>query len=312
MKPQELELPKLNANEARRGEGLLLVEQNNDDKYLIISGMNEALEQLLGYAKGEVVGHSVMTILGQKEAQSLNDDLEFEDAAPDFGDIFSRFREVKLRRRLGDEIKINCTLSRLVSQGHSARFQIVIPNEHERLSKTKLRDFIALNFEGRKELDPATGLPNYKTAEEFLPLLKHYFADGSVNITFAMLRLDRYDKSVARYGKAACTQLLMNVYNICRGTFRSEDLIFALSENTLGIVLFDISRESTRVVLNRLRWKIKGYRFEFGGKSDFSISTCIGFDVLDLEAPKAAFEACEKAMTALDANERNALVELGA
>ena len=296
---------------ARRGEGVLLVLQNNQDKTLIISSMNEVLETMLGYDKGEVLHRRVETILGEREAKAIEDDLEYEEHAPDFGDIFSRIREVRFRRRMGDEIRVNCTITRLVSQGANACFQVVIPNEHERVVSTKLSEFIALNLKGHEELDPATGLPNHKTAREFLPLLKNYFSESNVSIVFAMMRMDRHEKSVARYGREACVQLLMHVYQVCRSTFRAEDLIFALSDSTLGIVLFDISHESARVVFNRLRWKVRNHRIVFGGKSDFSISTCIGFDLLDLEDVAGVFDRCEAAMAALDANERNVLVELG-
>jgi PAS domain S-box-containing protein len=311
MKSEEIAPPVINPLAARRGEGSVLVLQNNADKSLIINAMNATLETMLGYAEGELVGRKLETILGQREAAMLADDLEYDDAAPDFGDIFSRIREVKLRRRTGDEIRVDFTISRMMSQGMSACFQILVPNVTEKTANSKLSEFIALNLDGRKELDPATGLPNHKTAKEFLPLLKNYFADSEVNIVFAMMRLDRHDKSLARYGEEACTKLLMHAYNCCRSTFRSEDLIFALSDRTLGLVLFDISRESARVVFNRLRWKIRNHRFEFGGKAEFSISTCIGFDLLDLEDIEGVFERCETEMAALDANERNALLEFG-
>ncbi len=302
--------PSLNPLSARKGEGVLLVVQNNAEKTLTISSMNEVLETMLGYDAGEVLNRRVETILGSREAQAVADDVEYDENAPDFGDVFSRIREVRFRRRMGDEIRVNCTITRLMAQGANACFQIVIPNEHERVTSSKLSEFITLNLEGRKEIDPATGLPNHKTAKEFLPLLKNYFAETDTSIVFAMVRMDRHEKSVARYGREACTQLLMHVCQICRSTFRSEDLIFALSDSTLGIVLFDISHESARVVFNRLRWKIRNHRIAFGGKADFSISTCIGFDLLDLEDVSAAFERCEAVMNNLDANERNALIEI--
>lgn len=310
MATQEFETPKENAAAARRGEGMMVLMQNNDEKSVIINGMNETLEQLLGYAKGEITGRKVETVLGKREAELIADDLEYADSAPDFGDIFSRIREVKLRRRLGDEIRVECTLSRLMAEGRNARFQFVIPNEVDRIASDKFRDFIQLNLEGRKQLDVATGLPNRDTAVSFLPLLKNYFAEAPVSIVFATIQLDRFDKSVKRYGAETCSQLMKHAHNCCRATFRSHDVIFALSDRMLGVVLFDISRESARVVFNRLRWKIRNHRFDFGGKPDFSISVSIGFDLLDLERAESVMEACETSLTSLDANERNSLVEL--
>jgi PAS domain S-box-containing protein len=297
---------------ARKGQGMVLVQQNNADKSLNIIEINETLETMLGYARGEILNRRVETILGKREAEALADDLEYDDGAPDFGDIFSRIRDVRMRRRTGDEIRVECTLSRLVSQGGNACFQIVIPNEQERVAATKFNEFIALNLEGRKEIDPTTGLPNYNTAKEFLPLLRNYLADAGMSVVFAVIRMDRHQKSLARYGEQACQKLLQHTANCCKTTFRAEDKVFILSDHTLGVVLFDISRESSRVVFNRLRWKVRNHKIDFGGKTDFTITTCIGFDMLTVDASDDVFERCEKAIAELDANERNALIELGA
>ena len=309
MKPEEIEPPVENALAARRGEGVLLIQQVNSDKSLIISGINAPLEALLGYDEGELINRRLEIILGKREAELIDDGLEYSDDTPDFGDIFSRIREVHVRTRTGEELRVDCTLSRLMAQGGNACFQIVMPNEHERITKSKLSDFIALNLEGRKQLDPATGLPDRHTANEFLPLLKNYFAEADMNVVFAMLRMDRHEKSVARYGRDACSQLMLHVAHICQSTFRADDLIFIMSESTLGVVLFNISPDSARVVFNRLRWKIRNHRFAFGGKADFSISTCIGFDALDLDDVAGMFSRAEATMTAIEANARNMLVE---
>jgi GGDEF domain-containing protein len=298
-------------SEARRGDGVIWLAQNNNDKSLLISGMNGVAERLLGYHAGEMVGRKFESLLSPRTAVSITEDLEYADDAPDFGDLFPRLRDVRMRHRNGEEISVNCSLNRMMSQGMNACFQLMIANDHEVAAAQKLRDFIATNLDGRKELDPITGLPNHKTAKEFLPLLKNYLSDSDMGVVFALIRLDRHEKSLARYGKEGCGQLLLHTYQCCRSTFRAEDLIFALSDHTLGVVLFDISRESSRVVLNRLRWKVSNYRIDFGGKPNFTITTCIGFDMLSGSAEEV-FERCERAMAELDANERNMLVEITA
>ncbi|MES2984771.1 MAG: diguanylate cyclase [Pseudomonadota bacterium] len=311
MKAEVIEQAPSQLGTARKGEGMLVVVQDNQEKSLIISSMNRSVEQLLGYEPGEVIGRKLETILSQKTALALTEDLEFTADAPDFGDIFQRQRDVRLRQRSGEEVAVNCTLTRMMASGMNACFQLVFPNDHEQTAARKLREFISLNLDGRKEIDEATGLPNHKTAKEFLPLLETYLAETNMNVVFALVRLDRHQKSLAKYGKDACAQLLMHAYHCCRSTFRAEDLIFALSDHTLGVVLFDISRESSRVVLNRLRWKVSNYRIDFGGKPNFTITTCIGFDMLSAKGAEEVFERCEKVMQELDPNERNTLVELG-
>jgi GGDEF domain-containing protein len=194
----------------------------------------------------------------------------------------------------------------------------VLPSDKELAATAALCEFLApkaqvLRFPAWDTLPYDRVSPSHPiTATRVETLGALAVAESDVNVVFAIMRMDRYEKSVARYGKEACAQLLMHVHHICRSTFRADDLIFSLSGSTLGLVLFNISPESARVVFNRLRWKVRNHRFAFGGKADFSISTCIGFDLLDLEDIPGMMARSEATMAALDANERNMLVEFKA
>lgn len=304
-------LAQVQENTGRKGDGVIIVLQNNDERRLNIQSANETACNLLGYADGELDSRALETVLGQRLGQSLAEDLEFSDDAPDVGELLGRQREMRLRHRLGQEMAVQCKVSRLMAQGKQACFQLVIPNERESRAKQQLKDFLKLNLEGRQQLEATTGLPDRATAENYLGLLGNYMAGNGMEAAFIVIRLDRHGKSLARYGKAACVELIQHVANCCRSTFRAEDAVFALSDHTLGMVLLDISRESVRVVLNRLRWNVRSHRIVFGGKSDFSITISVSFDMIDQQGSDTLLERCEEAVSALDKEARNTLVELG-
>lgn len=299
------------SSEGRKGDGVLVIIQNNAEKSLTIKAANDALANMLGYAEGELNGREVEAILGGKLTKLLAEDLEYQEEAPDIGEILSRQREFRLKHRMGNEVPVNIQIMRLMSEGHQACFQLVVPNEREQLAQQQIKDFLKMNLEGRQQLEPHTQLPDHATAGIYLGLLKNYIASNGVEACFAVLRLDRHEKSMARYGKEACWELLRHTANCCRSTFRTEDVIFALSDHTLGLILFDISRESVRLVLNRLRWNIRTHRIVFGGKSDFSVTVSVAFDMLDEERGDSLFERCEESITTLDKDARNSLIELG-
>lgn len=303
--------PEAKKTEARRGDGMLVVSQHNDSKTLIIDRINTSAETLLGYEPGEIIGRKLETILSAKTAEMLADDVEFADDAPDLGDVLGKLREIRLRHRNGNEIQSFCSITRLMSEGMNACFQLVLPNERETLSRQKIRDFIALNLDGRKRIDEALGVPDRKTAEEFLPLLGNYLKESGISASFAVMRMDRFEKSKARYGADGCVHLLQHLSNCCRATFRSEDIVFALTDQTIGVVLFDISRESARLVLNRLRWKIRNHHIDFGGKPNFSVTATVVFDMIDEDRAGSILSRSEEAALAISADERNGLHELG-
>lgn len=295
----------------RRGDGVLIVHQNNEARRLTIHRANEAACNQLGYAEHELDGRAFETVLGERLARELAEELEFTDDAPDMGELLSRQRDMRLRHRIGHELAIPCSVSRLMAQGQEACFQITLPNEIEARSQQQLRDFLRTNLEGRQQIDPASGLPDRATCEAYIQLLTNYMASNGMVAAFATIRVDRYQKSVARYGAEACRELLQHVANCCRSTFRDEDMVCALSDHMLGLMLLDISRESVRVVLNRLRWNIRSHRIDFGGKSDFSVTVSLSFDMLDAHRSESLLDRCEEAVTRLDDDTRNYLIELG-
>jgi PAS domain S-box-containing protein len=293
---------------SRKNDAVIHVQQNNTARAVEIVNANEAAAELLGYTCDELIGRKIESVLGVKLAEMLAEELEFEEDRPDLGELFARQRDIRLRHRLGTEIQANCKISRLVSEGMNAQFQLLIPNDHEKLANQKMRDFIALNLEGRQELHPVTGLPTRSTVIEFIPLLQNFLA---IPTGFAVIRIDRHEKNLSRYGADECVQLLQHTASCCRAGLRTEDIIFGLSDHMLGVLMFNITRESSRVLLNRLRWNIRSHRIAFGNKSDFSVTTSISFDMLEREKSEGLLERCEKALIELPIDERNVLVELG-
>ncbi len=299
------------ASEGRKGDGYLIVVQDNVLRQITIDTMNESASQQLGYGMDELKGRKLEVVLGQRTAMAIDEDLEYSDDAPDMGDVLSRHRELRLRTSSGGEIVVPATLHRVMAEDRHARFQIIIPNEREGRARQQLKDMLKSSFEGQSQLDPATGLPNRATAEAYIRSVSHYIGETETRAAFAVLRLDRFEKSVAKYGAAPTNQLLQHVANCCRSTFRSEDVICALGGAYLGLLLVDISRESVRMVLNRLRWNIRTHTIDFGNKADFSTTVSIAFDMLDRDNSGHLLLDGEQAVVALETNARNTLIELG-
>lgn len=299
-----------NASEGRKGDGYLIVVQDNASRVLTIDSMNESAAQQLGYALEEIKGRKLEVVLGQRTALAIDEDLEYDDAAPDMADILARQREIRLRKRSGEEMAVPPTIHRVMAMDKNPRFQIILPNEREGREKLQVKQFLQNSLAGQMQPDPATGLPDRNTAEAYLRSVGHSTAETDMEAAFAVLRLDRYEKSVARYGAQPTMQLVQHVANCCRSTFRSEDVIFALHGPYLGLLLIDISRESVRLVLNRLRWNIRTQVIDFGGKADFSTTVSIAFDMLNRDNSAELLTKGEQAVAQLEADARNSLIEL--
>lgn len=293
----------------RQGDGILIVTQDDARKQWYIRDINDQAADVLGYTPEELKNMPLDSVLGKRTADSLRDMVEFEPDAPDLQDVSVKVREFRLKHRLGDEFVSPVRFTRISSQDSNAWFQMVLPNERDQRAQKQIRDFLKLNLEGRLVIDETTGLPNRDTAKTFHDLLGNYLSSNNSQAAFAVLRIDRHQKSIERYGKDACVDLLKHTANCCRSAFREDDVVCTLNDHTLGLFLLDLPRESARVVLNRLRWLIRSHHIDFGGKSEFSVTVSIAFNMLTSEG---VMEACEQSVGKLDQDERNHLIELSA
>ena len=295
--------------EGRKGDGYLIVVQDNASRQLLIDAVNAEAAALLDYPADELKGRKLEVVLGNRTALVIDEDLEYADDAPDMADVLSRTRELRLRKRTGEEFAVPTTINRVMAEDRNPRFQLILPNEREGRAREQWRDLLKASLDGQTEIDQATALPNRATAEAYLRTVSRYMGEGQFEAAFVVLRLDRYEKSLARYGVNGVNQLVQHVANCCRATFRSEDVICQVAPDKLGLLLIDISRESVRLVLNRLRWNIRTHTIHFGGKADFASTVCIAFDMLTPDNAEQVLATAEQAVEALDADVRNSLLE---
>lgn len=290
----------------------IIVVQDNAQRSITIREINEAAAILLGYMPEELKEMSLSRILGKKTQEFLEEMLEYESDAPDLQEVLEKQRECRFRHKMNEEIVFPVRVSRVSARDANHWFELAIPDERNARARQQLRDFLRLNLEGRQILDEATSLPDRATAEAFFDLLRNYLSSNSIEGALAVVRIDRFEKSIALYGAQPVAQLLVHAANCCKRTLGNDDIVMKLNDKMLGIFLLDISRDSVRVVLNRLRWLIRSHRIVFGGKSDFSVTVTISFDMITSDSTMQTLLQCEEALGALDENERNGLIELAA
>lgn len=293
------------------GDGVVTLTQDDARKQWYIQDVNDQAAEILGYRPDELKTLPLDTVLGKKTSDALRELVEFEPGAPDLGDAVLKIREFRLKHRSGDEFTAPVSLSRTESRDNLAWFQLVLPNEREQRAKTQMREFLKNQLEGSMVIDAATGIPDRETARLYFASLQNYLSTHEREAAFAILRMDRHPKAIARYGREACVTLLKHVINCCRSIFRTDDVVCVLNDHMVAIFLPDLHRDAARVVLNRLRWLIRSHRLDFGDKPDFSVTVSIAFSMLSGRDPEASLEDSEDILLALDQDERNQLIELG-
>lgn len=291
-------------------EGLFLVLcQNNEKKQVKIVKASDELAAALGMMRSELEGQPLEMFLGAKAAESMQDYLEYDDMGPDVDSVLSRVREFKLKHHKGEELPFACRWLREPARDTNQWFRLMLKDEKRQIQDRSLQTLLRENLAGVISLDEETGLADRHTCERYLEQVHGYIKNKHVVATFAVIRLDRYEKSLAAYGAPGCRELLQHIARNCKATFREEDLVCRLSDGRIGLMLMDANTETARVVLNRLRWLIASHRIEFAGKSDFSVTVSVSFKEINADNGDTMLRDCEQAIINLHADERNQLIE---
>lgn len=300
-----------NVQPSRKGDATLIVCQNNDEKRIIVDAVSPMAEDLLGQSESTLKGQTINTLFSARTIEALDDFLEYEDDSGDLDEILPRIRDIKVKQ--GDvEIPVDVKIVREPARDRYHWFRLILRGEDHDLEQSSLKTMLHTNLEGHQALDPITELPDRDTALKALELTHGYVANKNLQACFAVIRIDRHSKNISVYGKTQCAILLKHIANASRRNFRSDDVISRINDDYIGVVLFDISLESVRIVLNRLRWFISSHRLNFGGKSNFSVTISVSFAPISPDRDARVLERCEKVLIDLDEEERNQLIELSA
>lgn len=287
----------------------LLVSQNNQKRTVKVVEISVQAAELLGYVHQEIEGLPLQTILSDATKETLEELLEFDDAAEDLDDVIKRIHHFRLKRYNGEEVPVAIKIFRESVRDQNQWFRLLVKDERRQIAEKSITSALREHFEGVRSVDAETGLPERNSCARYFEMVQNYGKSHELKACFAVLRIDRHEKNMARYGKSGCLQLLQHVAACCRGSFREEDIVCQLSESSIGLFLLNIELESARVVLNRLRWNIRNHRIDFGGKSDFSNTVSIVFAPVHAHLDDDLLSACEQSSAAIELEERNLLIE---
>ena len=294
----------------RKDDISLILRQNNDVGVVTLIDAELPFFELIGQDAAQAKDKNFLDFLGSKTVDYLTDAIEFTPDGIDIEEACQKLREMRFKSAAGHEAVRTTRLERIDSPDGHGWFRLIIAGDEQRLVRQQLSHSLQEHFAGQAATYPETGLLTADAAEAYLQMLRNVLPSRDMDGCCALLRIDRHDKSLARYGKTGALQLLVHAANCCKSTFRAEDVVCQINDHTLAMFLVDISHESSRVVLNRLRWNIRNHRIAFGGKEDFSVTVSIAFASVLSPGEGSVLARCRDKIEALSLDERNQLLEL--
>jgi PAS domain S-box-containing protein len=278
----------------RKQDAVIVVCQNNDKQMVEIAALNERAAQLVGYQAEELVGKPLVEYVSSKLADLINEELNFKDSGYDFGDVLSKTYDVQFIHQNGQELWFRLRLVRSEALGRNPVFHLVLQEEEVFREHESFKRILSENFKGHEVIDKATGLPDRHSLLKNIELVQYYTKKRDFMACFAVMELDNYDAILAEKGEEYCIQAIAHIGHTCRQKLRKEDAEGLMSARAVGLIMMQITPESSRIVLNRLRWSINSMPLIMNDGNKLEATVSVSFIMTGETDPDQLMLLCEK------------------
>ncbi|MCU7611816.1 hypothetical protein [Anaplasma capra] len=176
---------------ARREDDLIIsVRQDNDSQSVSISGVNERVLALLGFAdKESLVGTSLYSILDPRTKDIVSSYLEFTDDGTDLSEVISKIREFTLLDSKLQPVPVRPKIFRTASSKGALNYEILIRDTS--LSQ-KLDAFRVgkLPPNSRYTMHESLGIMDEKSTETEIGVVLDFVNSSGVNSVICMVAVD--------------------------------------------------------------------------------------------------------------------------
>lgn len=293
----------------RATDAVITICQDNTAKNVIVTALSEPAKELSGLSPDKIVGESLAEILPDKIVEMVNDYLEYEDGGNDIEQVLSKIRNFSLRMPDGKNVPCKLKVVRTQADAHKSWFNLILQDDVAMRKAESVRAILRENFKGHEVLDPVTGLPDRGSMQRDLELVQYHADNKQLSACFALMGVDNYQALLTRHGRANCDKILTQVAMQCRRNLRGDDVVGLIGADRLGIILLDISNESARIVLNRLRWLVSSHAMEIEAGKSINATVSVSFASISSTEAEEVIRQCETSLEVLAGKQLNTLVE---
>lgn len=295
----------------RKQDAVFIVCQNYEKRMLEMAGANDKAKQLSGLTDEAMVGMPLQDFISGDLKDLIDEDINYSDHNYDLGDILAKTRVIQLKTADGGVREMRLRVVRSEAFDANPVFHLIMLDETEERENEQFRKIIAENFKGNEHLDEHTNLPDRQSLLKDIELIQHYQKKKLFGACIAVMQVDRIEKLRAQRGQEVCYELLTDLSRLCLQRLREEDLVGLVSDKALGLILMQISPDSARIVLNRLRWSISSIPIILDDGSRVDISVSIAFHMCDNATAEEMLMACEKDLEDADAHGGSLIRDIG-
>ncbi len=283
-------------NAYRKNDAVLIVCQNYQHQTIEIAGTNDKAREVTGYNDDDIIGKPLLDFVVGELPELIAEYIDFENSNYDLGDVLAKIRNIKIRTKSGSIVEFNLRVVRCEAVGSNPIFHLVLQDEDIDRENSLFKQVLHENFKGHEILDEHTGLPDRQSMIKNLELVQHYQQKKCFGACFAALEVDNIVNLRRQYGDNTAYEIMSHIGKLCAQRLRSEDEVGIMSADVLGLILMNITGESARIVLNRLRWSISSMPMIVSDGRRIDLTVSISYHMLHDDNIEEMVAACEQAL----------------
>lgn len=286
-----------------------LIEESPDavlviDEHGFIRYINQAMQDLSGYAAGEATGQRLEGLLPDPYVSAHQGYLQRFLESSNQSSVLGLVREFEIRHRTGERIPIEMKALDLGVVDALRYFGAFMIDLRPRRQAEARNAALLAQLEQQALSDTLTGLPNRRAFENEAARTVARIKRSGGQITVGIADIDYFKSVNDRHGHPVGDEVLCAVSAVLKQAARESDFMARIGGEEFGLLFPDATPDTAAAVAERMRSAVQGFPIVTASGIELRITISIGLAPLTGSLTEALSQA-DKALYKAKNNGRN-------
>lgn len=263
-----------------------LIEESPDSVLVIdeqgcIRYLNEAMQELSGYAPGEAIGQPLSGMLPDPYVSAHQGYLQRFLESSNQSTVLGMVREFAIRHRTGERIPIEMKALDLGVVDHVRYFGAFMTDLRPRRQAEAKNAALLAQLEQQALSDVLTGLPNRRAFENEAMRMAARVKRSGAHITMGIADIDFFKAVNDRHGHPVGDEVLNAVSAVLTQAARASDLVARIGGEEFGLLFPEATPDTASAVAERMRSAVAGFPVMTSAGVELRITISIGLAPFD-------------------------------
>jgi diguanylate cyclase (GGDEF)-like protein/PAS domain S-box-containing protein len=287
-------------------DAVLVIDEHGNIRYL-----NQAMQELSGYAPGEAIGQPINGLLPSPDVSAHQDYLQRFLDSSNPSSMLEVLREFAIRHRTGDVIPTEMKALDLGVVDSLRYFGAFMTDLRPRRQAEARSAALLAQLEQQALSDTLTGLPNRRAFETEGQRMAVRAKRSGARITIGIADIDFFKRVNDEHGHPVGDEVLNAVSAVLTQAARASDFVARIGGEEFGLLFPEATPDTASAVAERMRSAVAGFPVITSSGKQLKVTISIGLAPFEGSLSEALSNA-DKALYQAKNNGRNRVEQAGA